>query len=109
MSYTRRNLPADITVLKGTFATQPQVFAHLLNQAPEMDLSQVEVIQSGHSARLRAYFNEATTARISKDATTIVLVLPAAHTSLVCPIGATEHLTLLGVFRGTVPHLSVTP
>ncbi len=108
-TFTRRDLPADITVLSGDIATQPLVFAHLLDEAPDMDLSHVEVIQSGHDARLRVYFDEATTARLSGAAPTLVLILPAARPSLEYPVGETAHLTLLGTIRGTVSHLSAAP
>ncbi|MEX3016695.1 hypothetical protein [Gymnodinialimonas hymeniacidonis] len=105
-SYTRRNLPADITIFAGDFASQPLAFAHLLDTAPDLDLTHVEVIQSNHTARLSAYFSPVPT--LPTDGT-LILILPAAHAGLACPVTETAHLTPLGTFRGTVPHLSATP
>lgn len=108
-TYTRRDLPADITVLAGEFASQPLVFAHLLDVAPELDLGHVEVIQSGHSTRLGAHFEEAVARELTQGAATLVLILPAAFEGADCPVQETAHLTQVGVFRGTVPHLSALP
>lgn len=108
-AYTRRDLPADIAIFAGDFDSQPLVFAHLLDVAPDLDLSHVEVIQSGHAARLRAHFEEAVVRRLADGAATLVLVLPAAFEGAQCPVPQTEHLTALGVHRGTVPHLSAQP
>lgn len=105
-TYARHNLPADITVFKGDFASQLLVFAHLLDVAPDMDLTYVEVIQSGHLARLRAHFDEATATKLADAAQTLVLILPAAHPGLTCPVAQTAHFTPLGSHRGTIPHLS---
>jgi hypothetical protein len=106
--FTRRNLPADITVLHGTFASQPLVFAHLLDVAPTLDLTHVEVIQTNHRARLEAYF-DTETARDFPHSETLVLILPAAHEGLACPVSETAHLRPIGTFRGTIPHLSEAP
>ncbi|WP_224813647.1 hypothetical protein [Hasllibacter sp. MH4015] len=106
--YTRRDLPADITVLAGEFASQPLVFAHLLDEAPNLDLTHVEVIQANHAARLAARFDAAQVAGLPSDGT-VVLILPAAHPGAECPIGDTAHLRRLGTFRGTIPHLSAAP
>lgn len=108
-TYARHDLPADITVFVGEFASQPLVFAHLLDVAPDMDLGHVEVIQAGHMARLRAYFDDAASARLAEGAHTLVLILPAAHSGLACPVMQTAHLTSLGTYRGTIPHLRETP
>lgn len=108
-TYTRSDLPADIAVFAGEFASQPLVFAHLLDTAPDLDLTHVEVIQNGHGARLGAYFDTATAARLAEGARTLVLILPAAHGGLACPMSQTPHLTPLGTHRGTVPHLSARP
>ncbi|GAB5448574.1 hypothetical protein [Gymnodinialimonas sp.] len=108
-AYTRTNLPADIAVFAGDFASQPLVFAHLLDVAPGLDLTHVEVIQNGHGARLGVYFEADVAARLADGAKTLVLVLPAAHPGLDCPVPETAHLVPLGVQRGTVPHLSPQP
>ncbi|MEJ6390740.1 hypothetical protein [Gymnodinialimonas ulvae] len=105
-TFTRHNLPADITVFSGDFASQPLVFAHLLDVAPDLDLSHVEVIQTNHAARLSAYF--APVPDLPSD-TTLVLILPAAHPGLDCPFPQTARLRPLGQFRGTVPHLTQAP
>lgn len=113
-AFTRHDLPADIAVFAGDFASQPLVFAHLLDVAPTLELDHVVVIQSGHATRLGAYFDAATVARLAGDpanlpANTLVLILPAAYAGLTCPLAATDHLRPLGSVRGTVPHLSTTP
>jgi hypothetical protein len=84
------------------------VFAHLLDAAPELDLTHVEVIQANHTARLCAYFDAAIVAGLPQSGT-LVLILPAAHSGLDCPLTRTAHLTPLGQFRGTVPHLTEAP
>lgn len=105
-TYTRHNLPADITIFAGEFASQPLVFAHLLDVAPDLDLTHVEVIQTNHTARLAAYFSPIPELPSDK---TLVLILPAAHPDPACPISETAHLRPLGTFRGTVPYLTETP
>lgn len=104
--FTRRDLPADIAVFGGEFASQPLVFAHLLDAAPELDLGYVEVIQNGHLARLEAHFDTGVAGTLAGRAQTLVLILPAAYDGTSCPVAKTRHLTPLGIHRGTVPHLS---
>jgi hypothetical protein len=109
-AYTRHDLPADIAVFAGVFASQPLVFAHLLDAAPELDLGHVEVVQANRAARLGAYFDAAICAELVAEAgDTLVLILPAAFDGLTCPLTETPRLRALGTFRGTVPHLSATP
>jgi hypothetical protein len=106
--YTRRDLPADIAVFAGDFASQPLAFAHLLDAAPDLDLTHVEVIRDAPDTRLAAYFEPRTVAAIRSAAGprgTIVLILPAAHDTPDCPLGSTDRLTALGTYRGTVPHM----
>jgi hypothetical protein len=63
--YVRRDLPADITVFAGDFASQPLAFAHLLDAAPLLDLTHVEVVQHPTpDQRLGTYFDAATVAAI---------------------------------------------
>ncbi len=114
--FTRHNLPADIAVFSGAFASQPLVFAHLLDTCSALDLGHVEVIQSSDPARrLSGHFDAATAQSIlaAADAdTTLVLILPAAFDGLECPFPGSARLRPLGVFRGTIPHLTaeqVTP
>jgi hypothetical protein len=107
--YTRHNLPADITVFAGDFASQPLAFAHLLDAAPGLDLTHVEVIQDADpSKRLGQYFESATVATILNTAAardTLILILPAAHDSSACPLGPTTLLTPLGSHRGTIARM----
>ncbi len=109
-AFTRHDLPADIAVFAGDFASQPLVFAHLLDAAPNLDLGHVEVIQANRATRLGAHFDATTVAHLMADpANTLVLILPAAYAGLTCPLVETGHLRPLGTVRGTVPHLSPTP
>lgn len=108
-NYARRDLPADIAVFGGDFASQPLVFAHLLDVAPSLDLEHIAVIQSGHAARLRAHFDEALARDLAEAAGTLILVLPAAFEGMECPVTRTSRLSDLGVHRGTVPYLRVQP
>lgn len=110
--YTRRDLPADITVFAGSFDSQPLVFAHLLDLAPELDLGHVEVVQGSRPLpRLQARFSTDMAERLLSDAghhDTLILILPAAFEGLICPVAGSEHLVPLGVHRGTVPHMVAT-
>lgn len=107
--YARHDLPADIAVYAGTFASQPLVFAYLCEVAPGLDLGQVDVIQSRHAARLRAHFDAATAARLAATGGTLVVVRPGAYAGLACPLPDRAPLRALGMFRGTVPHLREVP
>ncbi|WP_025311875.1 hypothetical protein [Roseicyclus elongatus] len=107
-------LPAEITVFAGDFASQPLAFAHLWDVAPDLDLDHVEVIPRANAAkRLAPYFDAATIARLTAHPQdTLILVLPAAHATPDCPLGATDRLTALGPIRGQVPQLirkGITP
>ncbi|MEJ6393681.1 hypothetical protein V8J82_10465 [Gymnodinialimonas sp. 2305UL16-5] len=106
--FIRRDVPADIQVLAGDFASQPLAFAHLLDVAPGLDLGHVEVIQSGHAARLGAYFGADIVARLPQT-DTLILVLPGAYSGLDCPLGTTDLLRDLGAVRGTVPQMVPAP
>ena len=108
--YKRTDLPADILVFAGEFASQPLVFAHLLDAAPDLDLGHVEVIQSNHATRLAAHFDATIVANLTSNSpATLVLILPAAYQRLTCPLQGTAHLRALGTFRGAIPHLSTAP
>jgi hypothetical protein len=109
--YVRRDLPADIAVFAGDFASQPLAFAHLLDAAPLLDLTHVEVIREAPETRLAAYFEPSKVAAIRDRAgqrDTLILILPAAHVAHDCPLGPTARLTALGTYRGTVPHMVST-
>lgn len=109
--WVTRRLPADIAVFAGSFgsgrAAQPLVFAHLLDQVPELDLDHVQVVPVAQATtRLGPYFDAVTIAALVRDAgerDMLILVLPSAHTGLHCPVSASDHLTPLGLRRGTVP------
>jgi hypothetical protein len=107
--FTRHDLPADITVFAGEFDSQPLVFAHLLDEAPDLLLEHVEVIRDADpTRRLAVYFDPRTIAAIKTAAhpyTTLLLILPAAFDTLICPLVGSEHLIPLGVHRGTVPRM----
>jgi hypothetical protein len=111
-AFVRRDLPADIDVFAGDFASQPLAFAHLLDAAPTLDLTHVEVIrETPPDARLGTYFDGRTITAIRAEAgnrDTLILVLPAAWEGQTCPLGPTGHLTALGAFRGTVPRMVAT-
>ncbi|RMA44007.1 hypothetical protein [Rhodophyticola porphyridii] len=107
--FARHVLPADITAFAGDFASQPLAFAHLLDVAPAIDLDHVEVIPAtAPIARLTPYFGADTAQVIRAAATgrnTLLLILPAAYPGLDCPFGATDLLSLIGTFRGTITRM----
>ncbi len=111
-AFVRRDLPADIEVFAGDFASQPLAFAHLLDAARALDLTHVEVIREERpDARLGTYFDGATIKKIraeTAECDTLILVLPAAWEGQTCPLGPTAHLTALGTYRGTVPRMVPT-
>jgi len=74
-----------VTVFAGDFASQPLVFAHLLDNADQhglaLDLDHVEVIQGAPSRRLAHVFSAEDTARIAAARDphdTLVLIFPEA-------------------------------
>ncbi len=106
--WTRHDLPADIVVHAGVFASQPAAYAAILGACPALDLTHVEVIHGPPRLRLAARFEAATAAAIETAAapcTTLVLILPAAYAGLDCPLADTPALPRLGLWRGRVPHL----
>ena len=109
--FVRRDLPADMPVFAGNFASQPLVFAHLLDVCPALDLGHVEVIQTARPARLAAFFEAAELADIEAAAAadTLVLVKPDAFDGLDCPFAGSDLLRPLGTWRGTVPHMVAAP
>jgi hypothetical protein len=106
--FTRHDLPCDITVHGGNFSGQPAAFAYLLGACDALDLTHVEVIRDRPAARLRARFDAQTTEEIAiaaAECNTIILILPAAYDGLDCPLADTDAAPLLGVWRGSVPHM----
>ena len=106
--WTRHDLPADITVHAGNFASQQAIFAHLLAECPTLDLTHVEVIRGDPIPRLCARFEPETADEIAIAAAawdSVVLILPAAYAGLACPLRPTRILPFLGVWRGRVPHM----
>jgi hypothetical protein len=109
LNYHRVNLPADIAVFAGSFASQPLAFAHLLDLCPTLNLDHIEVIPAfGCQTRLAAHFDPEVISDIRfhlGTAETCILVLPAAFKELECPLRATELLRPLGDFRGTIARM----
>jgi hypothetical protein len=98
---TPQRIPAEIAVFGGAFASQPLVFAHLLDAVPDLDLEHVEVCQgTGLRARLGAYFEPdlVTGILVALDTDdTCVLVLPDAGTFTGSP-----QLRPLGMCSGSI-------
>ncbi|WP_424965132.1 MULTISPECIES: hypothetical protein [unclassified Dinoroseobacter] len=96
-----QDLPADIAVFAGTFESQPLVFAHLLDEAPNLDFDQIEVLQDrGIRKRLEGFFPPETVTRLLvalDEDDTLVLLMPDAG---VFPGSA--RLTPLGFAQGTL-------
>ncbi len=106
--YTRHDLPCDIVVHGGNFSGQPAAFAYLLGACDALDLTHVEVIRDRPAARLSARFDAPTTEEIAIAAAewnTIILILPAAYAGLDCPLADHAEAPLLGIWRGSVPHM----
>ncbi|WP_425091406.1 hypothetical protein [Tropicimonas sp. S265A] len=99
MTATRQ--PARIAVFAGQFASQPLVYAHLLDEAPALELEHVEVCQgTGLRARLGAYFtaDQVTDILVGLgEVDTCVLILPGAGT-----FEGSAKLTALGIHDGTL-------
>jgi hypothetical protein len=88
--------PISRSVFAGDFASQPLAFAHLLDAAPLLDLTHVEVIRDPRPRPASALFRAATVAAIRHrrgERDTLILILPAAHDSAACPLGLTGMLT----------------
>ena len=94
-------LDCNITLMGGTFASQPLAFAHLLDAAQaqgiNLDLDNVEVIQSNQPARLAQWFTADTCQNIP-TAQTLIAFLPASGG----PLTPTDHLCTLGTFPAQI-------
>ncbi|MEM8582135.1 MAG: hypothetical protein AAGA38_14365 [Pseudomonadota bacterium] len=103
---TATRAPVEIAVFSGQFASQPLVFAHLLDEKPSLELDHVEVCQgTGLRARLGGYFAATVITEILvalEDEDTCVLLLPDAGT-----FTGSKRLRRLGAFPGTM--LRATP
>jgi hypothetical protein len=77
-----RLVSADIAVFSGMFDSQPLVFAHLLDVAPNLEFEHVEVLQDrGIRKRLEGFFPPETVTRLLvalHEDDTMVLLLPEA-------------------------------
>jgi hypothetical protein len=96
-----KRVGVDIEVLGGSFAAQPLVFAHLVDEVPGIDLDHVEVICGADPRkRLGHYFAPDLIDQI-EDALglhdTCVLILPGAGG----PLGRTGRLVRVGRWAGT--------
>lgn len=96
-----RLISVEIAVFAGRFESQPLVFAHLLDEAPNLDLGHVEVLQDrGIRRRLEGFFPPETVTRLLvalHEDDTMVLVLPEAGF-----FEGSARLTPLGPAQGTV-------
>ena len=90
----------EIPIASGRFASQPLVFAHLLDEQPGINVDEIDVIQGPNMrARLGGYFppmliTEILTEMEADD--TLVLFLPKAH------LIRSAMLRPLGIYSGTV-------
>lgn len=96
-------LACDIPVFAGDFASQPLVFAHLMDVAVARglhpDFDHVEVIARPFAARLGAIFAADTVAELEATcADTLVLILPGAA----FPLHPTDLLRSVGVHPGQI-------
>ena len=102
-------VPALLTVMAGSFDTQPDAFAYLLEEAGRyglvFDLADVDVIQAARSVRLAHYFRPAIVARIEASmglADTVVVVRPSPLTARPDFPGSGSGFRLLGRFAGEI-------
>ena len=91
---------ADIPIASGRFESQPLVFAHLLDEARDLMVDHVDVLQGTNMrARLGGYFPPILITEILTEMeadNTLVLFLPGAR------MVSSVRLRNLGVFTGTV-------
>lgn len=92
--------PVRISVLAGSFESQPLVFAHLWDVSPDLDLGEVDVIcRVDPGLRLAHYFDPATCAQIEDAlglADTVVLVFEEAGPTAI----KSDMLRAVGMFEG---------
>lgn len=96
-----RLVGAEIAVFAGNFESQPLVFAHLLDVAPELEFDHIEVLQDrGIRKRLEGFFAAETVTRLLvalHEDDTMVLLLPEAGF-----FEGSDLLQPLGLARGTL-------
>lgn len=102
-------VPALLTVMAGHFASQPEAFNYLLQEAGRyglaFDLAEVDVIQAARPVRLAHYFRPAIVARIEGlmgDMDTVIVVRPSGLTARRDFPGSGSDLKLLGRFAGEI-------
>ena len=101
---------ADIRVLCGMFDTQQMVFEHLLHvqlrDGAALDMDHISVIcRTDPRPRLLHHFDEEIVQELEEALglrTTVVLVLPGATAPQDRPLGTTEALADLGLWKGFV-------
>lgn len=96
-----RLVSAEIAIFAGSFDSQPLVFAHLLDVAPELEFEHIEVLQDrGIRKRLEGFFPPETVTRLLvalNEDDTMVLLLPEAGF-----FEGSDRLQPLGLARGTL-------
>ena len=107
MSATRS--VAALTVLAGTFDSQPAAFARLLDAATrsgiDVDLADVDVIQAASEVRLAHYFRPAIVARIEEARgadNTLIVIRPSVLSALPGFPAPGYGLRTLGRFAGEI-------
>ena len=102
-------IASTLTVLCGTFASQPLAFSALLDAADEagisIDLADVDVIRHAHPVRLAHYFRPAIVARIETlmgEDDTVIILRPGEATQVPGFPSGHRALRRLGVFAGTL-------
>ena len=102
-------VPALLTVMAGSFPSQPAAFAYLVQEAGRyglsFDLADVDVIQSARPVRLAHYFRPAIVARVEAlmgPADTVIVVRPSTLTARRDFPGSGSDLRLLGRFAGEI-------
>ncbi|RZW05980.1 MAG: hypothetical protein EX266_08245 [Rhodobacteraceae bacterium] len=102
-------VPALLTVLSGSFVSQPLAFAALVDAAEKLDLSvdlaDVDVIREAAEVRLAHYFRPQIVARIQElqgPDDTVIVLRPSALTTHPRLPSDESRLRLLGKFAGEV-------
>ena len=101
--------PTLLTVLAGTFDTEPAAFAQLLEAATrsgvDFDLADVDVIQAAAEVRLAHYFRPAIVARIEEARgpdNTLIVMRPSLLSALPGFPSPGYGLRMLGRYAGEV-------
>ena len=101
--------PTLLTVLSGTFESQPDAFATLLEAATrsgvDVDLADVDVIQAASEVRLAHYFRPAIVARIETargEDNTVIVLRPSILSALPGFPAPGYGLRMLGRYAGEI-------